>query len=244
MNITEINHEVHPQYPEKNRILGGEWWEMLMYAGIISLWPQAFNLLSHAHCLFCPLLPSKHGGLILMLRYQVALGLYLQRDRTGAFWQITCNHGDCRAILRLIYVFKTKLEIQILCYSHCVSVPLHTPPPSFLSFSMSGSIFNAHNLWSLLPIFPDLRKPFFSLKLSMTSNNFVKYISVNRIEIFTISSLSDISRIQKLIEYSYFRDTIVMCISSVKICSYNKRQLETLVKLLRLWLECHVWKYA
>lgn len=100
-----------------------------------AIWPLAFSLLSHTHCLFCPHLPSK-WELISMLRSHVAIKLYLHRDRREAFWQITCSHGDCRAVLRLICFLKTKLEIQILCYRHCVSVSLYTPRLSLLSVSV------------------------------------------------------------------------------------------------------------
>ena len=107
-----------------------------------AIWPLAFSLLSHAHCLFCPQLPSK-WELISMLRSPVAIKLYLHRDRRGAFWQIICSRGDCRAVLRLICFLKTKLEIQILCCSHCVSMPPLTLPPSLLSLSTCRFIFNA-----------------------------------------------------------------------------------------------------
>lgn len=127
--------EVHSQCAERNRILGGEWPETLLLADIFCYWPLAFSLLSHTHCLFCPHLPSK-WELISMLRSHVAIKLYLHRDRREAFWQITCSHGDCRAVLRLICFLKTKLEIQILCYRHCVSVSLYTPRLSLLSVSV------------------------------------------------------------------------------------------------------------
>ena len=102
-----------------------------------AIWPLAFSLPSHAHCLFCPLLLSK-WELISMLRSHVAIKLYLHRYRRGAFSQIICSHGDCRAVLRLICFLKTKLEIQILCYRHRVSMPLYTPCLSLLSVCFVG----------------------------------------------------------------------------------------------------------
>lgn len=37
-----------------------------------ALWPLAFDPPSHAHCLFCPILSSKHGRLIPMVKSHVA----------------------------------------------------------------------------------------------------------------------------------------------------------------------------
>ena len=49
-------------------------------------------------------------------------------------------------------------------------------------------------------------------------------------------SLPDVSKIWKLSEYSYFHGNIVICISSVRICSpYNMIQLEILVMGLPWW---------
>ena len=61
-------------------------------------------------------------------------------------------------------------------------------------------------------------------------------------EAFSFLFLPDPSGIQKLSEsilifwhYSYFK-------SSIRICSpYNRTELETLVTLSVLWLECHKW---
>lgn len=44
------------------------------------------------------------------------------------------------------------------------------------------------------------------------------------------------------IEHSYFHGNII-CIRSVKICPpCNRKLLETLIILSRLWLECHIWQ--
>ena len=86
--------------------------------------------------------------------------LCLKREKRS-FWQVTCSHGDYRAVLKLTCFFKTKLEIQILCCSHCVSVPPLTLPPSLLSLSTCRFIFNAFlgDRWAQHP--PAL--PFWSL---------------------------------------------------------------------------------
>ena len=100
-----------------------------------TLWPPAFNLLSHAHWLFYPSLPSTHGGLILMLRSHVAIDLYLHRDRREAFLQITCSHGDCRAMVRLICFFKQNWKFK---YVTGTVSPCHSTPhlfPYYLSLS-------------------------------------------------------------------------------------------------------------
>lgn len=47
--------------------------------------------------------------------------------------------------------------------------------------------------------------------------------------------LPDPSRIQEIIEYSYFQVNIVICISLIGTCfTCNRTQLETLITLLRL----------
>ena len=77
----------------------------------------------------------------------------------------------------------------------------------------------------------------------MTYSNLVNDIFVSKIEIFIFFSLPDPSRIWKLLvsEYCCFHGNIIICISSVKICSpYNRTQLKTLVILPRLWLEHHI----
>lgn len=44
-------------------------------------------------------------------------------------------------------------------------------------------------------------------------------------------------------EYSYFLGNRVICVRLVRICSpYNRTQLETLIILSKLWLECHIWQ--
>lgn len=157
--LQKSSHEVYSQCAERNRILGGEWPEHCCLLTSFAIWPLAFSLPSHAHCLFCLLLLSK-WELISMLRSQVAIKLYLHRDRRGAFWQITCSHGDCRAVLRLICFLKTKLEIQIFCYRHCVSMPLYTPCLSLFSVCFVGYFHhNAARLtmwaWSQLLLLSD-----------------------------------------------------------------------------------------
>lgn len=142
--LQKSSHEVHSQYAFRNRILGGEWPEALLLAGIIYPLASGIQPASHAHWLFYPFPPSTHGGLISMWRSHVALELYLHRDRRGAFWQITCSHGDCRAMVRLICFFKTKLEIQILCYRHCVScATVHLT--SFLAICLCLAGYFHHN---------------------------------------------------------------------------------------------------
>ena len=80
----------------------------------------------------------------------------------------------------------------------------------------------------LFPGFSDLKKPF-SLKLPLTYSNLVKYIFVKKDETF----LPTWFPLRTLSEYSYFRGNIVICLSSLTICSpCNRTQLEILHTLI------------
>ena len=62
----------------------------------------------------------------------------------------------------------------------------------------------------------------------MTYNNFVKYISINRIETFTFSPYLILLEFRNLLSSLIFNSNIVIHISSIRICSpYNRTQLET-----------------
>lgn len=77
-------------------------------------------------------------------------------------------------------------------------------------------------------VFSDLMKTF-SLKLPLTYSNLVKYIFVKKDETF----LPTWFPLRTLSEYSYFHGNIVICLSSLTICSpCNRTQLEALHTLI------------
>ena len=84
-------------------------------------------------------------------------------------------------------------------------------------------------------LFPDI-KNLFSLKLPMTQSNLSDYAFVSNVETFIFFLLpAPFRSIQILNEYYYFHGNVVVCINSMRICSFYNRTLLEMGLLPTLW---------
>lgn len=142
-------YENHPMKYTHNKPKGtGSWKETdqkrCCFLSSFVLWPLAFNLPSHAHCLFRPLLPSKTGGLIPMLRPCVATGLHLQRDWSKSFLTNHLQPWGLYSQPQIDLLFQDKngnsnIMLQALCL-HAI-----THPTSFLAICLCLACYFHHN---------------------------------------------------------------------------------------------------